>query len=294
MQIKEQIYALLKYQILVPRKHSFSFIPQLLPLVASVFLMFLVPSTHAKSTYTTTWNSLYSASNSASNAGCALCHISIVGGGLNDYGSDQTNSTAGMIANRIVDVEGIDSDADLTLSSNLSEISANTQPGWTGSAAPGVNGDLDPLGKFNEVVKRAEISKYLLQAKHGSNYIPPIATGTFYTDVQPGGFNADWIEKLSVDGITEGCSTFLFCPDMIVTKEQLSKILLKTKYGSAYMPTAATGTVFTDISTGSFAASWIEGLSSEGITEGCDVDNFCPNESVTLEVFSLMLKRTFP
>ncbi len=295
MNIKKRKLALQdKYQILLVRKNEYDLTHRILMLIVCVSLMLTAPSIHAKSTYTATWNSLYPSSNSVSNAGCALCHLSIVGGGLNNYGSDQSNSIAGTIANRIVDIEGIDSDTDLTLSSNLSEINANTQPGWTGSAAPGVSGDLDPLGKLNEVVKRAEISKYLLQAKYGANYIPPTATGTFYTDVQPGNFNADWIEKLAVDGITDGCSTSLFCPEMDVTKEQLSMILLKAKHVSMYVPPAATGAIFSDISIGSFAASWIEQLNLEGITEGCDTNKFCPEETVTLEGFSQMLKKTFP
>ncbi len=295
MNIKKRELALQdKYQILFVNRHKYDLTYRTLMLIVCAYLMVIAPSIHAKSTYIGTWNSLYPTSNSASNASCALCHLSIVGVGLNDYGSDQTNSIAGTIANRIVDVEGIDSDTDLTLSINISEINANTQPGWTVSAAPGVTGDLDPLGKLNEVAKRAEISKYLLQAKYGANYIPPTATGTFYTDVQPGDFNADWIEKLAVDGITDGCSTTLFCPEMDVTKDQLSMILLKAKYGFMHEPSAASGLIFDDISIGSFAASWIEELSLEGITEGCDSNNFCPEDTVTLEGFSQMLKKTFP
>ena len=295
MNIKKRELALHdKYQIYLVSRHKYDLAHGILMLIVCGCLMMIAPSIHAKSTYTATWNSLYPTSNSASNASCALCHRSIVGGALNDYGSDQTNSIAGTIANRIVDVEGIDSDSDLTLSSNLSEINANTQPGWTDLAAPGVTGDLDPLGKLNEVAKRAEISKYLLQAKYGANYIPPIATGTYYTDVQPGNFNADWIEKLAVDGITDGCSATLFCPEMDVTKDQLSMILLKAKYGFMHEPTAASGLIFDDISIGSFAASWIEQLNLEGITEGCDTNNFCPEDTVTLEGFSQMLKKTFP
>ncbi len=81
---------------------------------------------------------------------------------------------------------------------------------------------------------------------------------------------------------------------MDVTKDQLSMILLKAKYGFMHEPSAASGLIFDDISIGSFAASWIEELSLEGITGGCDSNNFCPEDTVTLEGFSQMLKKTFP
>ena len=107
----------------------------------------------------------------------------------------------------------------------------------------------------DEVLKRAEISKPLLQAIYGSGYIPAVATGTIYTDVQPGDFNANWIEKLAQDVISEDCAVNLFCPNMVVTKEQLAKIILKAKHGSTYLPPIASGILFTDVSSGSFAVN---------------------------------------
>jgi S-layer homology domain len=47
------------------------------------------------------------------------------------------------------------------------------------------------------------------------------------------------------------------------------------------VPPPATGTVFGDVPSGSFAAAWIEKLASLGITAGCGDGNFCPNDPVT-------------
>ena len=81
---------------------------------------------------------------------------------------------------------------------------------------------------------------------------------------------------------------------MAVTKEQLSIILLKSLFGSAYVPTTATGSVFSDVVSDDFAASWIEELSNQSITEGCDASNFCPKQAVTFKSFIQMLNKTFP
>ena len=145
----------------------------------------------------------------------------------------------------------------------------------------------------NEVLKRSEISKPLILAIYGSDYVPAVATGAIYTDVQLGDFNANWIEKLKADGITEGCSTDLYCPDMAVTKEQLAKILLKAKHGSTYQPPIVSSSLFNDVSSGSFAVNWIKALVDEGIADGCDTNNFCPNETVTVEGFEKMLSKAF-
>ena len=158
------------------------------------------------------------------------------------------------------------------------------------------NNGTNPLirNDLNEVVKHAQISKAILRSKYGAGFIPTIATGAIYTDVQPSDFNADWIEKLTADGITEGCTVNNFCPQMVVTKEQLAKILLIAKHGSAYLPPVASGSLFTDVSSDSFAVNWIEALSTEGITEGCDTNKFCPKQAVTVEGFENMLIKTFP
>jgi chitodextrinase len=107
--------------------------------------MMAAPLIQAERSYVGTWGNIYPASSSEDNANCALCHNSYSSGsGFNPYGFDISNSTAGSISNRIIDVEGADSDSDPTSSSNIAEINASAQPGWTGSAPAGVTGDLDP------------------------------------------------------------------------------------------------------------------------------------------------------
>ncbi|MGD8932316.1 MAG: hypothetical protein PVI52_07090, partial [Chromatiales bacterium] len=83
------------------------------------------------------WRSLYPDSQSADNASCALCHVDINTSQFNPYG-------AAVRANGITGAENLNSDNDPTGSSNIVEINANTQPGWTGSAPSIVSGDLDP------------------------------------------------------------------------------------------------------------------------------------------------------
>jgi hypothetical protein len=40
------------------------------------------------------------------------------------------------------------------------------------------------------------------------------------------------------------------------------------------------------------AAAWIEELAEEGITRGCDANNYCPEQAVTREQLAVMLSRT--
>ena len=144
------------------------------------------------------------------------------------------------------------------------------------------------LKDFDEVLKRGEMAKAILQKKFISPIINP--TGTEYDDVQALHLYAGWIEKFKALGFTGGCNNNKFCPDMVVTKEQMAIIFLKAKYGSAFTPTPSSN-YFTDVPSGNFNADWITELRDQNWTSGCDANKFCPKQAVTLEWFYFLLKK---
>ncbi|MBI5962418.1 MAG: M4 family metallopeptidase [Chloroflexi bacterium] len=112
-----------------------------------------------------------------------------------------------------------------------------------------------------------------------------------FSDVASNYWAYTYIDKLAANNITGGCATGLYCPTTGVTRAQMAIFLLRGMHGSAYIPPAATGTVFTDVSAGSFAAAWIERLAAEGITGGCGGTNYCPNQVVTRAQMAIFLLR---
>jgi hypothetical protein len=115
-----------------------------------------------------------------------------------------------------------------------------------------------------------------------------------FGDVDPGHWAWSWIERLFSADITGGCSTnpVLYCPNNPVTRAQMAVFLLRGIHGSSYTPPPVTGTVFTDVPAGSFAAAWIEQLANEGITGGCGSGNYCPSNSVTRAQMAIFLLRS--
>ena len=77
-------------------------------------------------------------------------------------------------------------------------------------------------------VTRDQMAVFLLRAKHGSSYVPPAATGEF-EDVPTNYWAAAWIEQLSAEGITGGCSVSpkLYCPTTPVTRDQMATFLVR-------------------------------------------------------------------
>jgi YDG domain/MBG domain (YGX type)/S-layer homology domain len=145
----------------------------------------------------------------------------------------------------------------------------------------------------DSAVTRAQMAVFLLRGIHSSAYTPPSATGTVFNDVPVSYWAAAWIEQLAAEGITAGCGGGNYCPDDPVTRDQMAIFLLRSRYGSAYMPPSATGTLFNDVSSAYWAAAWIEQLATEGITSGCGGGNYCPTNPVTRDQMAVFIQRTF-
>jgi len=76
-------------------------------------------------------------------------------------------------------------------------------------------------------VTRDQMAVFLLRAKHGSGYSPPPATGVF-DDVPLSHWAVHWIEQLAAEGITAGCGNGNYCPDAVVTRDQMAVFLVRT------------------------------------------------------------------
>lgn len=73
-----------------------------------------------------------------------------------------------------------------------------------------------------KTLTRAEMSVFLVVAYHGVGFVPPPATGAYFSDVPASHWAARFIEQIARDGITSGCGPSLFCPDGTVTRAEMA------------------------------------------------------------------------
>ncbi len=78
-----------------------------------------------------------------------------------------------------------------------------------------------------DAVTRGQVAVFLLKAEHPPGYVPPDCTGIFADVPCPSTF-ANWIERLSAEGITAGCGGGNYCPGNPVTRAQMAVFLTKT------------------------------------------------------------------
>jgi hypothetical protein len=106
--------------------------------------------------------------------------------------------------------------------------SSNFAPWIEALAASGITGGCGG-GNYcpTSPVTRQQMAVFLLKAKHGSSYVPPVCTGDFLDVPCPSQF-ADWIEQLSAEGITGGCGNGNYCPLQAVRRDQMAAFLYNT------------------------------------------------------------------
>jgi predicted outer membrane repeat protein len=228
----------------------------------------------------------------------AIDAIPVVSGSCNDTGvtKDQRDGTRPQGAG--CDIGAYEFGTPVTFYSRFSDVPDNYwalvfierlyDAGITGGCG---NGNYCPEG----VVTRAQMAIFLLRGIHGSSYAPPTVGGsTGFADVPTTYWAAAWIKQLAAEGITGGCGSGNYCPEVVVTRAQMAIFLLRAKHGAGYTPPAVGGsTGFTDVPPSYWAAAWIKQLVAEGITSGCGPGTYCPESPVTRAQMAVFLVRTF-
>ena len=113
-----------------------------------------------------------------------------------------------------------------------------------------------------------------------------------FVDVPPGYWAEAAIYKIYNAGITKGCSQnpLMYCPEDIVSRDQMAVFLGRAIHGSSFSPPPATG-IFNDVPATRWAANWIEQFYKDGITSGCPFPNFCPGSTVNRDQMAIFLLR---
>jgi CSLREA domain-containing protein len=112
-----------------------------------------------------------------------------------------------------------------------------------------------------------------------------------FSDVPTPYWSWGYIERLYAAGITGGCGGGNYCPETAVSRGQMAVFLERGMNSSSYTPPPATGTVFGDVPTSYWSASWVEKLFADGITGGCGGGNYCPDLAVSRAQMAVFLLR---
>jgi len=140
-------------------------------------------------------------------------------------------------------------------------------------------------------VAREQMAPFLVRALGEFN--PPVPAMQRFDDVPPSSVYYNFIDRLAVLGITQGCSATSYCPSVTVNRDQMSIFLLRA-LGEFNPPTPATQR-FVDVPPTHPQYNFIDRLAALGISQGCNANPpmFCPGMPVTRAMMAAFIVRAF-
>ena len=150
----------------------------------------------------------------------------------------------------------------------------------------GVTGGCPTLGLMtcpDLAVTRDEMASFLWRFR-GMSTASAVA---LFDDVPidaPYGPAVDWLAETKV---TLGCTPVAYCPDGTVTRAEMASFLWRLEGELPGSPSAG----FDDVTSSSFAVEAIDWLLESGITVGCSLTSFCPQDLVTRAEMFTFLRR---
>ena len=119
------------------------------------------------------------------------------------------------------------------------------------------------------------------------------ASSGSYTDLQEAGIHSTAIEALAIDGVFEGteCGVESFCPGDALKRWTAAVWLVRAV--DTTEPTAGGESLFADIDGSNWWSAHVNRLVELDVTNGCDEDNFCPDNAVNRGQMATFLYRAF-
>ncbi|HET9531618.1 MAG TPA: RHS repeat-associated core domain-containing protein [Blastocatellia bacterium] len=112
-----------------------------------------------------------------------------------------------------------------------------------------------------------------------------------FPDVPPSNPFYAFIEQMALRGITLGCGGGDYCPDDVVTRQQMAAFIIRA-LGAPNPPIPAQQR-FDDVPPSNPFYAFIEEMAIRRITLGCTVDSYCPEDPVTRGQMAAFLIRAF-
>jgi photosystem II stability/assembly factor-like uncharacterized protein len=116
-----------------------------------------------------------------------------------------------------------------------------------------------------------------------------IFQGIQFTDVPEDHPFYTEIGKLSARGVTLGCGPGVFCPDQVVTREQMAAFIIRGL--GNFNPRTPTFQRFADVPPINPFYAFIDALAVRQITLGCGGGNYCPSDPVLREQMAAFIIR---
>lgn len=157
-------------------------------------------------------------------------------------------------------------------------------------SARGITGGCTP-GHFcpNDQVTHEQMAAFIIRALGVPN--PPTPVQQTFSDVSPSRFGFIFIEEMAKRQINEGCGPGIYCPNALVTREEMAFLIIKSL--GVFDPPTPAQQRFLDVPPSRASYAFVEEMAKRGITSGCASNLYCPDNHVTRGEMAAFLVRAF-
>lgn len=118
----------------------------------------------------------------------------------------------------------------------------------------------------------------------GSNLTPP------FNDVPLTDPFVDHIRIIKANNVTSGCTAVNYCPGDVTTRAQMAVFIIRSLLGTDEFSFPASP-YFRDVASNHPQFKWIQKMRQLGITSGCNLVDYCPDQPVTRGQMAVFLVR---
>ena len=151
------------------------------------------------------------------------------------------------------------------------------------------NGNYCPQG----LVTREQMAAFLVRAVAGEPAANYCGGSSPFSDVAPDSWSCGYIKRLSELNITGGCGGGNYCPQGLVTREQMAAFIVRAVAGEPAADYCGGVAPFQDVAPSNFFCRYIKRLVELSVTQGCGNGNYCPGNEVNREQMAAFLARAF-
>jgi hypothetical protein len=143
-------------------------------------------------------------------------------------------------------------------------------------------------------VTRGQMAVFIIRSVYGSNSFSYSPT-PYFNDATPAlvGSFFPYIQKMHELGISSGCTTITYCPDLTVTRGQMAVFIIRARYGTTFDFDYPSTPYFSDATTASVGSffKYIQRMKMDNITSGCTTTTYCPDLNVTRDQMAVFMIR---
>jgi len=143
-------------------------------------------------------------------------------------------------------------------------------------------------------ITRGEMAVFIARTIMGGGATEDNFTYTaspYFTDVPANYPFFKWIQKIRDLDITSGCGVALYCPDSLVTRDEMAAFIIRARYGAGTAFAFLSTPLFTDVPASNNFFKWIQKMKQTGITSGCTATTYCPGDPVSRGEIAIFIMR---